>query len=214
MSIEKIADLRRDYRGATLDADDVDADPIVQFKRWFSEAQAADVDEPNAMSLATVSADGFPAVRIVLLKGIESSDFIFYTNYRSKKANDLDATGRAALCCWWPGLARQIRAAWPLSRASRKTTDEYFGSRPRGSQIGAWASKQSSPLENRHVLESRVEELEKRYADRPIPVPDFWGGYRMEPQSIEFWQGRPSRLHDRIAYRFENGQWQRCRLSP
>lgn len=214
MPVDKISELRRDYSGRSLRMEDTDPDPFEQFRRWFSEAEDAGVDEANAMSLATVGIDGRPSVRIVLLKGVENSEFIFFTNYTSRKARELDGTGVASLCFWWSPLARQVRVEGRLSRSSREASAHYFHARPRESQIGAWASKQSSAIVDRGVLEERVTALESRFANQRIPLPPFWGGYGLSPDAIEFWQGRPSRLHDRILYQKDGASWTRIRLAP
>lgn len=189
-------------------------DPIEQFRRWFDEALNANLHEPNAMTLATASNDGKPSARIVLLKGCDERGFAFYTNYEGRKANDLDENPRAALVFYWGELERQVRIEGTVSRISDQESDEYFASRPRGSQLGAWASEQSQPAERRGSLEEKLRSLEAEYADREVPRPPFWGGYRVEPEAVEFWQGRENRLHDRLVYRRTDGGWRIERLQP
>jgi pyridoxamine 5'-phosphate oxidase len=210
-----LADLRRDYARADLDIADTDPDPIEQFKRWFKEAEAAEILEPNAMTLATATADGRPSARIVLLKGLSEAGFVFFTDYRSRKAQELDANPHAALAFHWGELERQVRVVGRVERIPAAESMAYFLSRPVGSQVGAWASLQSALLEDRRLLMDRVGELMKHFATTPISWPTHWGGYRVAPEEVEFWQGRPNRLHDRIHYTMhpESG-WQRVRLSP
>jgi pyridoxamine 5'-phosphate oxidase len=210
-----IADLRRSYARAQFDESDADADPIAQFHRWFAEALAAKAVEPNAMTLATASPDGAPDARIVLLKGADARGFTFYTDHRSAKGRQLDANPRAALVFWWAELERQVRVSGRVVRASREESAAYFASRPRGSRLGAWTSRQSSALTDRAALEREYAATEARFAGADdVPLPEHWGGYRVEPETLEFWQGRPSRLHDRIRYRREHDAWVRERLSP
>ena len=209
-----IANIRRDYRQATLDEGDVDADPIVQFQRWFAEALRAEVTEPNAMFLATATPDAYPSGRVVLLKGVDERGFVFYTDYRSRKGQELSDNPHASLCFFWPELERQVRIVGAVQRVSRAESDEYFQSRPLPSRIGAWTSVQSSVLPSREALEQEVAANTQRFGDGPISLPEHWGGYRVVPEEIEFWQGRPSRLHDRIAFLKEAGQWHKRRLSP
>lgn len=209
-----IADLRREYALASLDERDVAPDPITMFSRWFAEARAAEVVEPNAMTLATASADGAPNARIVLLKGVDDDGFVFYTDYRSSKAAELDANPRAALVFHWVELERQVRIAGAVSRGSRGATEAYFSTRPLGSRLGAWASEQSSVIPGRAVLDARLQEVEQRFPGAEVPAPPHWGGYRVTPVAMEFWQGRASRLHDRIRYARRDGAWVIERLSP
>lgn len=210
-----IADLRKEYSLGALDESSVAQHPLVQFEKWLQEAVHSEVPEPNAMNLCTVTEQGLPSSRIVLLKGVESGCFIFYTNHQSHKGSQLDANPVCALTFFWADLERQVRIEGTVNRVDEDTATAYFQSRPRDSQISAWASPQSSVVADRKILEARFKEMEKRYAGLSVlPKPKQWGGYRVEPHSIEFWQGRMSRLHDRILYtRSENG-WKISRLAP
>jgi pyridoxamine 5'-phosphate oxidase len=210
-----IADLRRDYALASLDRSDVVADPIEQFSRWFTNATDAAIAEPNAMTLATVAHDGAPDARVVLLKGVDQRGFTFFTDYRSQKGLDLLAHPHAALVFFWVELERQIRIRGTVSRLSTAESAAYYESRPRGSRIGAWASVQSSVLTDRDVLEQRVREVEEKFpGETAPPLPPHWGGFLVSPTQVEFWQGRQSRLHDRLRYRLDGSAWLLERLSP
>jgi len=209
-----IANLRRNYSFQGLSEGDTDANPFRQFQVWFDQALAAQLLEPNAMTLATAVA-GKPSARIVLLKQFDDRGFVFYTNYHSRKGQELAQNPWAALVFWWADLERQVRIEGQVEKVSERESDEYFHSRPWGSRLGAWASDQSQVIGDRHLLEQRLAELEQKYQDQEIPRPPHWGGYRLVPTAIEFWQGRPKRLHDRLCYyRLENGNWQVKRLSP
>ena len=209
-----IADLRREYATRALDEAQADANPIRQFAAWFDQAVSAQLLDVNAMTLATVSAAGDPAARIVLLKGFDDSGFAFFTNYDSAKGQHLAAHPRACLLLFWGELERQVRITGAITRVSAAESETYFHSRPFESQIGAWASAQSTTVADRAVLERRYAELAAQYAGKTVPLPTFWGGYRVAPEQIEFWQGRPSRLHDRLLYTRNAGSWSRSRLSP
>jgi pyridoxamine 5'-phosphate oxidase len=213
--LDHISRLRKEYTRAGLDESDAAPNPIEQFRGWFDDALAADLHEPNAMTLATATPGGRPSARIVLIKGFDERGFIFYTNYEGRKAREIEANPHCALLFYWGELERQVRIEGRVSRISERESDAYFASRPRGSQLGAWASEQSRSIENRNALEPRLRELEREYEGREIPRPPFWGGYRVEPEVIEFWQGRENRLHDRLQYRrSEDGGWRRERLQP
>ena len=210
-----IADLRREYEGHGLLESDAPDDPVELFARWFEQATEAGVYEPNAMTLATASAEREPVSRIVLLKGFDDRGFTFFTNYESDKGRHLRDNPRASLTFYWDRLHRQVRITGAAAQVSREETEAYFRSRPRGSQLGAWASAQSRVLADREALDRRYAELEARYEGQEVPVPPHWGGYRVAPESIEFWQGRTSRLHDRLRYRRSaNGPWTLERLAP
>lgn len=208
-----IGSLRREYAASVLDESHVERDPLVQFQRWFSEAVSAEVAEPNGMTLATVGADGAPSARVVLLKAVDRG-FVLYTNRNSQKGVELDACGRAALVFWWEPLERQVRIEGRVERVEDTVADEYFASRPRSSQLGAWASQQSCVVANRGALEDAMAAAEERFADGDVPRPPHWGGYRVVPERVEFWQGRRSRLHDRIRYRRQDDVWICERLAP
>ena len=210
-----LTDLRRDYMQKGFSEEDAQADPFEQIRLWLEEALAVPLLEPNAMTLATCSAGGKPAARVVLLRGFDERGFTFFTNRQSDKGRQLAKNPQACLVVFWPEMDRQIRIEGRVEWTSDEESDLYFASRPRGSQLAAWASEQSEVIPNRAYLERRVEALAKKYADQPVPRPPHWGGYRVVPAAIEFWQGRPSRLHDRLRYRkSDDGKWLRERLAP
>lgn len=206
--------LRREYTRAGLSETDAYPDPVEQFRLWFDEALEAGLHEPNAMTLATADASGSPSARIVLLKGYDRRGFAFYTSYTGRKAAELEQNPRAALVFYWGELERQVRIEGVVERLSAEESDAYFAGRPRGSQLGAHVSEQSRPVESRAALEERLRELEEEYADGEIPRPAGWGGYRLAPQRMEFWQGRENRLHDRLLYALDSGEWKITRLQP
>lgn len=212
---QKIAALRQDYKRATLDEQDVAAAPVPQFERWWQDAIQSELEEPNAMTLATSTTDGKPSARIVLLKSFDENGFIFFTNYDSRKGRELAENPRVTLLFFWKELQRQVRIEGTVSKAEAAVNDEYFYSRPAGSQIGAIASPQSQVIAGRAVLEEKVLELEKAYAESGPQRPEHWGGYVVKPEMIEFWQGRSSRLHDRLRYTLqEDNSWKLERLAP
>jgi pyridoxamine 5'-phosphate oxidase len=209
-----LAELRKNYSLGSLDEADVDRNPIRQFKTWFAQALDAQLPEPNTMTLATVDSRGRPSARIVLIKGVDERGFTFFTNYDSRKGRELAENPHAALLFYWIELERQVRIEGVVAKTGADESDAYFASRPVDSRIGAWASEQSQVIESRAVLEAREREFSERFGAEP-PRPPNWGGYRLVPDAIEFWQGRPSRLHDRLRYtRTANGDWQIARLSP
>jgi pyridoxamine 5'-phosphate oxidase len=213
--MKPISEIRKEYTMASLELKTIDKNPIAQFEKWFKEAMQAEVLEPNAMTLSTVTEAGRPTARVVLLKGIEKNKFSFYTNYQSKKGKELEHNPACALTLFWPELERQVRIEGVSERLETAVSEAYFQSRPRGSQVGAWASPQSSIIKDREILEARVKEIEKRFEGKEIlPKPHQWGGYAVEPFEIEFWQGRASRLHDRIVYYKNEGEWVMHRLAP
>ena len=210
-----LADLRKEYSKAKLDIQTVAKEPIAQFERWFGESMEAQIPEPNAMNLATTSKIGRPASRIVLLKGIESGCFIFYSNYQSQKGKELDENPSCALNFFWPELERQVRIEGIAARVSEEKSTAYFQSRPRSSQVGAWASPQSVVISDRSILEERMKQIEKKFEGQAtLPKPKQWGGYQVDPNLVEFWQGRASRLHDRIVYTRQDKDWKISRLAP
>jgi pyridoxamine 5'-phosphate oxidase len=207
--------LRREYTDAGLDERDLEANPFKQFEQWFQEAIDAKIDLPDAMTLATATSDGIPSARIVLLRGLDERGFVFYTDYESQKGKELAENPNAALVFYWRELDRQVRITGQVSRVSRENSNNYFQSRPAGSRLAALASKQSEVIPDRKILEDRFEQLAAQYQDTEIPLPSDWGGYRLSPNMIEFWSGRPSRLHDRLRYtRQSNDDWRIERISP
>jgi pyridoxamine 5'-phosphate oxidase len=209
------ADQRRDYALAGLAEKDLARDPFRQFEQWFGEAEAAKIPEPNAMVLATAGRDGHPAARTVLLKGLDGRGFVFYSNYESRKGRELEANPRACLLFPWVALERQVIAEGPVARVTREESETYFHSRPRLSQLAAWASPQSAIVAGRATLEESLKAMEKKYAGEEVPLPANWGGFRLVPDRVEFWQGRRSRLHDRLRYRrLKDGSWTVERLAP
>lgn len=209
-----LADIRRDYRMAALDEAAAGDDPIPFFRRWFGEAEAADIDEVNALTLATADTDGAPHARIVLLKGLDEHGFVFYTNYDSDKGAQLAANPRAAAVFFWKELERQVRVEGRVERVSEAESDEYFNSRPVGSRIGAWASAQSRPVARREDLEAAYTDFEKKFGAGDVSRPPYWGGFRIVAERVEFWQGRSSRLHDRIVFTKSAQGWEKVRLQP
>jgi pyridoxamine 5'-phosphate oxidase len=206
--------MRNEEMRAGLSEADVDPDPVVQFGRWFDDARAADLVEPSAMTLATASTDGVPSARMVLLRGVDQRGFVFYTNYESRKAAELAANPRAALVFWWGALQRQVRVEGPVQPTSQEESAAYFRTRPPASRLSAWASPQSRVIPDREVLDRRVAELAARHPDGDVPLPPFWGGYRLVPEVVELWQQRPNRLHDRLRYTRTPGGWRIERLAP
>ena len=208
-----LASLRQEYMRAGLSESDADRDPMRQFERWFEDALRAKLPLPNAMTLATVSRDGAPAARVVLLKGVERGGFVFYTNYRSRKAREIEERAQACLVFMWSDLERQVRISGRVQRVDAADSDAYFVTRPVGARLSAWASEQSDKVSSRAVLEQAMAEAKARYGDSP-PRPAHWGGYRVTPSEIEFWQGRADRLHDRLLYTLAGGKWKIERLAP
>ncbi len=213
---KNIADMRQKYGEVDLSPENVSPNPFQQFQDWFSVATESGILEPNAMTLASSTSDGKPSARIVLLKGIDEKGFLFYTNYESRKGEELIENPQAALIFYWDTLHRQVRIEGKVEKASQKTSDAYFNKRPKGSQIGAWASPQSQVIDSRSILENNKASLNKKYANQEqVPRPKHWGGFRVKPQRIEFWQGRNNRLHDRVVYeKMRNGRWKIFRLAP
>lgn len=216
IGIPDLADLRENYKRDKLDEVHCDGSPIRQFAKWFVEAQAARLPEPNAMTLSTATPDGRPSGRIVLLKQFDAEGFVFYTNYGSRKSNELNGNPFAALTFYWAELERSVRVEGRVSKVGREQSERYFARRPKGSKLGAWVSKQSEVVDGREPIEKRLKELETQYAQtEDVPAPDFWGGFAVQPDSIEFWQGRANRLHDRLRYRAVPGsEWALERLWP
>lgn len=208
-----LADLREDYRRGALDEDDVDADPIEQVRRWLDDAVSGGAVEPTAMTLATIGDDGYPATRTVLLKGVDARGLTFFTNYDSDKGRDLTGRPRASLTLLWKELQRQVCIRGDVERLPETESDEYFASRPRGSQLGAWASLQSRPAKNREELDARLAEIDTRYPDA-VPRPPHWGGFLVVPRRVELWQGRTNRMHDRLVYERDGESWRLSRLFP
>jgi pyridoxamine 5'-phosphate oxidase len=209
-----LADLRKDYSQHSLDEAGTPADPLAFFAQWFDEALAAQVNEPNAMTLATVDPDGWPSSRVVLLKGLDGRGFSFFTNRASRKGRAIAHESRVALTFFWPELERQVRIQGRAELLTDDESDAYFSARPRASQLGAWASAQSEPLDDRAQMEGRFAAAASKYEGKEVPRPPYWGGYLVVPASVEFWQGRRSRMHDRIAFKREGMRWSRKRLSP
>lgn len=213
--MKDIASIRKEYSNRAFDQFMIDKDPVKQFVQWFNEALEANVPEPNAMNMASVSADGRPASRMVLLKGVENNKFVFYTNVQSRKGLEMDQNPAVALTFFWAELERQVRIEGTAQRVSKERAEAYFHSRPRESQIGAWTSPQSSIIDSRAILEERFEQLSEKFKDEPkIPMPKQWGGYEVSPVMLEFWQGRSNRLHDRISYTWVDDKWLIYRLAP
>ncbi len=210
---DKISQIRKSYLSGELDEANVGSDPISLFSEWMNEAVAAGIEEANGMALATASADGAPAVRVVLLRGFDERGFVFFTNYESAKGQDLLTNPRAAANFWWPPLDRQVRIGGRVEKVTRAESKSYFDSRPRGHQLSAWASPQSRVVASRGELEARAEEVQTLFPG-DVPLPDFWGGYRLAPEQMEFWQGRENRLHDRFLFEKRQGVWTVARLAP
>jgi pyridoxamine 5'-phosphate oxidase len=210
-----LSELRQSYTKDSFSEKDLLATPFEQFEKWFKQAMNSRLDEPNAMCLATANKQGQPSTRIVLLKDFSEEGLVFYTNYESRKAEDLDATGRAAANFLWLPLQRQVNVAGRVERVSKAQSLKYFLSRPFGSQLGAWASPQSKVITSRSLLETKLDQMKRKFAEGKVPLPDHWGGYRIIPETFEFWQGRPNRLHDRFIYRkADDGDWFAERLAP
>ena len=209
-----IADIRKEYMRESLSEGDVELDPFLQFTRWWKEAVGSDITEVNAMTLATCNKEGMPSARTVLLKDYDKSGFVFFSNYESRKAKDIDENPQASLLFFWKELERQVRIEGRIEKVDATESDSYFHSRPEGSRIGAWASPQSRVVSSRDVIEENVRRYQAAFEQAPIPRPPHWGGYRVIPVHIEFWQGRPSRLHDRILYSLEADSWKISRLAP
>lgn len=213
MSLE-LASLRKEYTKASLDLDTTADSPFDQFRKWFEEAQKSEVTEPNAMVLSTCSSVSGPTQRTVLLKAFDQQGFVFYTNYKSRKAQQIAENPKVSILFPWYQLERQVTVTGSAEKVSTAESLKYFLSRPLGSQLGAWVSHQSQVITSRSILEMKLHEIKEKFKDGKVPLPDFWGGYRIVPESIEFWQGRPSRLHDRIMYTWEDENWSKKRLSP
>ncbi len=210
-----LKDYRKDFTSGELTVESLNDNPFLQFEQWFQQADQAQLTNPNAMSLATVSSDGQPSIRTVLLKVFDEKGFVFFTNYGSKKAKEISQNQKVALLFFWQGLERQVKITGQASKISAAESASYFLSRPRGSQIGAWCSNQSDIISSRQLLRSKFEEFKQKFKNKDVPFPSFWGGYRVKPDSFEFWQGRQNRLHDRFRYlKLENESWEVNRLAP